>query len=115
MILLRIAQGLIHLGKGTMTLNPFHSDRQLICPTVVGALLCTCLAFIDSEQSIFFIFNFIHLLAVLNGRQHYLLFSLVAAIQPRMLITVVQDTKDENELVQKSVSFNNFLDSKNFF
>jgi len=53
MILLRIAQGLIHLGKGTMTLNPFHSDRQLICPTVVGALLCTCLAFIDSEQSIF--------------------------------------------------------------
>nr|CAD2202686.1 unnamed protein product [Meloidogyne enterolobii] len=91
MILLRIAQGLIHLGKGTMTLNPFHSDRQLICPTVVGALLCTCLAFIDSEQT------------VLNGRQHYLLFSLVAAIQPRMLITVVQDTKDENELVQKSV------------
>jgi 26S proteasome regulatory subunit N1 len=91
MILLRIAQGLIHLGKGTMTLNPFHSDRQLICPTAVGALLCTCLAFIDSEQT------------VLNGKQHYLLFSLVAAIQPRMLITVVQDTKDENELVQKSV------------
>ncbi|KAF7637169.1 26S proteasome non-ATPase regulatory subunit 2 [Meloidogyne graminicola] len=91
MILLRIAQGLIHLGKGTMTLNPFHSDRQLICPTVVGALLCVCLAFIDSEQT------------VLNGKQHYLLFSLVAAIQPRMLITVVQDEKDNNELVQKSV------------
>lgn len=106
MILLRIAQGLIHLGKGTMTLNPFHSDRQLICPTVVGALFCVCLAFIDSEQSFFFFYKFLFkFLAVLNGKQHYLLFSLVAAIQPRMLITVVQDEKDNNELVQKSVSF----------
>jgi 26S proteasome regulatory subunit N1 len=61
MILLRIAQGLIHLGKGTMTLNPFHSDRQLICPTAVGALLCTCLAFIDSEQSkIYFYFFYFY-------------------------------------------------------
>jgi len=53
MMVLRIAQGLVHLGKGTMTLNPFHSDRQLLCPTAVAALLTTCLAFIDSEHSEF--------------------------------------------------------------
>ena len=25
-------QGLTHLGKGTLTLNPYHSDRMLIVP-----------------------------------------------------------------------------------
>lgn len=53
MMLVRIAQGLIHLGKGTMTLNPFHSDRQLYFPTAVAALLATCMAFIDGEQGKF--------------------------------------------------------------
>ena len=28
----RIAQGLVHLGKGLLTLNPFHSDRFLLSP-----------------------------------------------------------------------------------
>lgn len=51
MMLLRIAQGLMHLGKGTQTLNPFHSDRQLMCPASVAALLTTCFAFIDGEKS----------------------------------------------------------------
>ncbi|CAK5085352.1 unnamed protein product [Meloidogyne enterolobii] len=77
MFILRIAQGLIHLGKGTMTLNPFHSDGQILCLPSLGALLCTCLAFIDSKQT------------VLGDRQHYLLFSLVAAIHPKMLITAI--------------------------
>merc|ERR1719320_931579 len=27
LFMVRIAQGLVHLGKGTLTLNPFHSDR----------------------------------------------------------------------------------------
>ncbi|PNX93289.1 26S proteasome non-ATPase regulatory subunit 2 1a-like protein, partial [Trifolium pratense] len=28
----RIAQGLVHLGKGLLTLNPYHSDRFLLSP-----------------------------------------------------------------------------------
>ncbi|KAL2318544.1 hypothetical protein Fmac_032420 [Flemingia macrophylla] len=28
----RIAQGLLHLGKGLLTLNPYHSDRVLLSP-----------------------------------------------------------------------------------
>ncbi|KAL3112579.1 hypothetical protein niasHT_018590 [Heterodera trifolii] len=35
MMLLRITHGLMHLSKGTQTLNPFHSDRQLMCPAIV--------------------------------------------------------------------------------
>ncbi|KAK9664228.1 hypothetical protein RND81_14G027200 [Saponaria officinalis] len=30
----RIAQGLVHLGKGLLTLNPYHSDRFLLSPCV---------------------------------------------------------------------------------
>jgi 26S proteasome regulatory subunit N1 len=109
MMLLRIAQGLVHLGKGTQTLNPFHSDRQLMCPTTTAALLTTCMAFIDADQSeglpsLLFLNNF-GILAILNGRQHYLLFTLVAAIQPRMLVTVVQDENDKEQLVQKPVRY----------
>ncbi|KAL3080112.1 hypothetical protein niasHS_013784 [Heterodera schachtii] len=92
MMLLRITQGLMHLGKGTQTLNPFHSDRQLMCPAAVAALLTTCFAFIDGEK------------LILNGRQHYLFYTLVAAIQPRMLITVLQDPLDPTRLVQKAVN-----------
>lgn len=57
-MILRISQGLIHLGKGTMTLNPFHTDRQLICPTAVAALISCCMAFIDAEQGYSFNFFF---------------------------------------------------------
>lgn len=28
----RIAQGLAHMGKGLLTLNPYHSDRILLSP-----------------------------------------------------------------------------------
>ncbi|MCI28486.1 26S proteasome non-ATPase regulatory subunit 2 A-like, partial [Trifolium medium] len=28
----RIAQGLVHMGKGLVTLNPYHSDRFLLSP-----------------------------------------------------------------------------------
>ena len=28
--MVRIAQGLLHMGKGLVTLNPFHSDNELL-------------------------------------------------------------------------------------
>lgn len=92
MMLVRLAQGLTHMGKGTMTLNPFHSDRQLMCPASVAALFTICFAFLGAENTI------------LNNRQHYLLYSLVAAIQPRLLITLVEDEKEEGKLKQINVS-----------
>ena len=38
LFLVRIAQGLVHMGKGLLTLNPYHTDNQLasghapLCP-----------------------------------------------------------------------------------
>lgn len=29
LFLVRIAQGLVHMGKGLLTLNPYHTDNQL--------------------------------------------------------------------------------------
>ncbi|KAI1726403.1 26S proteasome non-ATPase regulatory subunit 2 [Ditylenchus destructor] len=92
MMLVRIAQGLTHMGKGTMTLNPFHSDRQLMCPAAVAALFSTCFAFLDAEHS------------VLSNKQHYLLYNLVVAIQPRLLITLIEEENNPDQLKPINVS-----------
>ena len=42
-------QGLTHLGKGTLTLNPYHSDRMLMSPVVVAGLLTVA---VDLNNSI---------------------------------------------------------------
>lgn len=70
----RIAQGLVHMGKGTMTINPFHTDRQLMSPVAVAGLLTFLVSCLDVKQTIL-------------GKCHYVLFYLVTAIHPRMLVT----------------------------
>jgi len=52
LFMVRIAQGLVHLGKGTLTLNPFHSDRQLMSPVAVAGLLSVLVAFLDVKTTI---------------------------------------------------------------
>lgn len=48
LFLVRAAQGLVHMGKGLLTLHPRHTDGQLLsctpCPTVLPLhVLCTLL------------------------------------------------------------------------
>uniref|UniRef100_A0A646QHD2 26S proteasome non-ATPase regulatory subunit 2 n=1 Tax=Hemiscolopendra marginata TaxID=943146 RepID=A0A646QHD2_9MYRI len=74
LFMVRIAQGLTHLGKGTLTLSPYHSDRQLLSTVATGALLATVVAFLDVKT-------------IILGKSHYFLYFLVAAMQPRMLVT----------------------------
>lgn len=74
LFMVRIAQGLLHMAKGTMTLNPFHTDRQIMSPVALAGLLTSIIAFTDHKTFIF-------------GRYHYLLYSLVTAMYPRFLIT----------------------------
>lgn len=42
--------------------------------------------------------------AVLNNRQHYLLYSLTLAMQPRLLITLIEDEMNPENLKQVNVS-----------
>lgn len=51
LFMVRIAQGLTHLGKGTLSLSPYHSDRQLMCPVAVAGLLATLVSFLDVKNS----------------------------------------------------------------
>ncbi|GMH12107.1 hypothetical protein Nepgr_013948 [Nepenthes gracilis] len=74
----RIAQGLVHLGKGLLTLNPYHSDRFLLSPTALAALVIVLHACLDMKP-------------IILGKYHFVLYFLVLAMQPRMLMTV-----DEN-------------------
>lgn len=78
LFMVRIAQGLLHLGKGTLSLNPFHSDRQVLSPVSTAGLLATMVAMLDPKDFI-------------TSNSHYLLYFLVPAMHPRFLVTV-----DEN-------------------
>ncbi|XP_057455621.1 26S proteasome non-ATPase regulatory subunit 2 homolog A [Lotus japonicus] len=76
----RIAQGLVHLGKGLLTLNPYHSDRFLLSPTALAGLITMLHACLDMK-------------AIVLGKYHYVLYFLVLAMQPRMLLTVDENLK----------------------
>ena len=47
LFMVRLAQGLTHLGKGTLTVSPFHSDRFIMHPVAVAGLLSTLVACLD--------------------------------------------------------------------
>merc|ERR1712139_52840 len=69
-----------HLGKGTLTLNPFHSDRQLMSPVAVAGLMSVLVAMLDVKTTIL-------------SKSHYLLYGLATAMQPRMLVTFDEELR----------------------
>ncbi|PIK62352.1 26S proteasome non-ATPase regulatory subunit 2-like protein [Apostichopus japonicus] len=80
LFMVRLAQGLTHLGKGTLTLCPYHSDRQLLSQVSLAGLLATTVACLDVKTTIL-------------GRSHYLMYSLVTAMRPRMLVTFDEELR----------------------
>lgn len=78
LFMVRIAQGLLHMGKGTISVNPFHTDRSLMSPLAVAGLLTAFTACTDAKT-------------FLLGRHHYLLYHLVGAMYPRFLITLNEE------------------------
>lgn len=80
LFMVRIAQGLVHMGKGTLTLNPYHNDNQLMSPVSVAGLLGCILPFLDVKSTIL-------------SKSHYLLYALSTAIQPRMLVTFDEELR----------------------
>ncbi|KAL5292531.1 PSMD2 family protein [Megaselia abdita] len=65
LFMVRIAQGLTHLGKGTLTLSPYHSDRQLMNPVAVAGLMSTLMAFLDVKNSELFFLDKTHFKPIL--------------------------------------------------
>ena len=81
LFMVRIAQGLLHMGKGTLTLNPFHTDRQVLSRVAAAGLLTVTMSLISDPKDF------------LLGSDHYLLYCLVTAMHPRFLITLDEDLK----------------------
>jgi len=94
LFLVRVAQGFLFLGKGLLTLNPFHSDRRLMSRPAVAGLLVVLHACLDMKTLIL-------------GKYHFLLYYLAAAISPRMMITVTEAL----EPVQVSVRVGQAVDT----
>jgi 26S proteasome regulatory subunit N1 len=76
----RIAQGLVHMGKGLLTLNPYHSDRFLLSNVALAGLMS-------------FLHGSLDMKSIILGKYHYVLYFLVLAMQPRMLITLDENLK----------------------
>jgi len=113
LFLTRIAQGLLHMGKGLMTLDPFSSDRFVMSKVAAAGLVALMHSALDSKNSERqFHFHFLLLSRVSNrqklsfffadqrsfcsaimgsSKRHYLLFSLVVSVRPRMLICVDEE------------------------
>jgi len=72
------AQGLVHAGKGLVTLSPYHPDRSLPNTPALAALIAMSHVSLDFK-------------GLILGKHHFLLYLLVAAMRPRMLITVRRD------------------------
>lgn len=51
LFMVRLAQGLTHMGKGTMSLTPYHSHRGLLNRVAIGGLLATIVSFLDVKTS----------------------------------------------------------------
>merc|ERR1719181_2451820 len=74
----RLAQGLLHMGKGLLTISPFHANRSLICKPAMGGILTFLHCCLDIKRTIL-------------DESHYLMYHLALAMTPRFLLTV--DTK----------------------
>lgn len=68
------------MGKGTLTINPFNSNRQLYSLPAVAGLFITLISMLDAKSIIF-------------GNNHYFLYYLCLSMYPRFLMTLGEDLK----------------------
>merc|ERR1719231_2248640 len=69
---------MLFAGKGLVSLNPIHSDRFLTNPVALGSLVVMLHAQLHSRDTIF-------------AKHAFLLYFLVGAMYPRMLVTVDEE------------------------
>lgn len=81
LFMVRIAQGLVHMGKGTLSISPFNTDRQVLSRPAAAGLLTVVTSLIDNPKQF------------ILGEHHYLLYFIVTAMYPRFLITLDEELK----------------------
>jgi len=78
LFVVRIAQGLVSLGKGMISLTPLHSQKFLFSNVSLAGLLTVLYSATDIDTFI-------------CGNYHYFLYYLVLSMYPRMLVTLDED------------------------
>ena len=71
----RLAQGLLHMGKGLLTVNPYSAHQTLSSQRALGSMLALATVGLDSK-------------GLLAGRFTHLIYLLVPALRPRMFLAV---------------------------
>lgn len=79
----RLGQGLLHMGKGTISIGPYHSHGRILHHVAMSGLLVVAHSCLDMKNLIL-------------GKSHYLLYSLACAMYPRMLMTFDEDLNPLN-------------------
>ena len=87
LFLVRVSQGLCHLGKGMLTLSPMHSDKFLFSQVSLAGIITVLYAATDIDT-------------FLCGKYHYFLYYLVLSMYPRLLVTMNEDLENINVSVK---------------
>ncbi|KAK8847370.1 hypothetical protein IAR55_005228 [Kwoniella newhampshirensis] len=91
--MVRIAQGLVHMGKGTIGINPYFNDGQVMSRTAVAGLLSVIVSFTDARKFVL-------------GKHHWMLYWLVTAMFPQFLITLDEQLEEKPVTVRVGQAVN---------
>jgi len=80
LFMVRIAQGFLYMGKGSLTVNPNHSHKLLWSPVGLSGILTLLISMTIPKQTI-------------HGKHHYMLYQIVNSMFPRCLVTLDEDLK----------------------
>ena len=80
LFMVRIAQGLLHMGKGIITLDPIYSHKLLLNNIGMSGVLIALYAFTETE-------------GLLCAKHQYLIYSLALAMKPKLIMTVDENLK----------------------
>ena len=83
LFMVRVAQGLLHMGKGLITLDPVYSHKLLINNIGIAGILITLFSFTETE-------------GLMCGKHQYLIFSLALAMKPKLVMTVDENLKPKD-------------------
>jgi len=87
LFIVRLAQGLLYMGKGLVSLSPLNSDKFLLSNVSLCGILTVLHCGLDMKNTFL-------------GQYHYLLYSLAISINPRYLLTIDNDLNKINESVR---------------
>ncbi|WWD21462.1 hypothetical protein CI109_105948 [Kwoniella shandongensis] len=91
--MVRIAQGLVHMGKGTIGINPYFGDGQVLSRTAVAGLLSVIVSFTDARKFVL-------------SKNHWMLYWLVTAMFPQFLITLDEELEEKPVTVRVGQAVN---------